>query len=291
MKCLVQQSDRIVSERLHPACDFIIMKPGDIFLSAPGQVLIGYCKTDYILWFFNECRKHMDTKYILVTHQSDYAITDNLFFQKPNNVVKWYGQNIDYHHPVLESIPIGSHVSTWIGIASEADITHHPDFTIIPETGTPKNHKNLAYMNFGIWTNTTHRKKIYNYFKDKSWVTSKTCDAAPSEYSHSMQATSVSQMCHEIYDHKFVISPIGNGFDCGRNWLSLYLGTIPVIPWHRNIDFYRDMPFVVYRDLEEVTEEFLELKYEEVKSKEYKLDKAKVSYWKEEFLKQKLDFS
>jgi hypothetical protein len=289
--CTVPQNDRIVSERLYPTCDFIIMSPSDTFLSEPGSVLVGYCKTDYVLWFFEQCKKHPETKYILITHQSDYPITDKLFFKKPRNVVKWYGQNIDYHHPILESIPIGSHVSTWIGTDKDADIKHHPDYAVIPETNIEKKNKNLAYMNFGIWTNTKHRREVYDYFKDKPWVTSAPCDIDPSNYGASSQATTVAELCQEIYDHKFVISPIGNGYDCGRNWLALYLGSIPVIPWHKNMDFYRDMPFIVYRDIEEITEDFLEQKYKEVASRDYSLDKAKVSYWNDKIIKQKLDFS
>ena len=80
---------------------------------------------------------------------------------------------------------------------------------------------------------------------------------------------------------------MGNGYDCGRNWLSLYLGSIPVIPWHKNIEFYRDLPFVIYNDIEEITEEFLESKYDEIMSKGFDLDKAKISYWKKQFKEQK----
>ena len=287
MKCVVEQRERIVSERFHSACDFVILKPGDVFLNSPGEVLIGYCKTDYVWWFFNECAKNPETKYVLITHQSDYPITENIFLQKPPNIIKWYGQNIDYLDPILESVPIGSHISAWIGTREDADIIYHPDFIVMPETNEEKKHKNLAYMNFGIWTNSSHRKQVYDFFKDKSWVNDKRCGIDPSEYDSSEGFTSIREFCQDIYDHKFIISPLGNGVDCGRNWLSLYLGSIPVIPWHKNIEFYKDLPIVVYRDLEEVTEDFLNKKYDEIMSKDYNLDKTKVSYWIKEFRKMK----
>jgi hypothetical protein len=283
MKCTVKQKDRIVSERFFSACDFVILSPADEFLSSPGNTLIAFCKTDYIMGFFNLCRQNIDTKYVLITHNSDYPITQEIFFQKPRNIIKWYGQNIDYFHPILESIPIGSHISTWIGTKEDADIVHHPDFVVMPETSEPKKHKNLAYMDFGIWTNASHRRKVYNFFKDKGWVTHRQCDIKPDEYKKSEHSISIQEQCQDIYDHKFVISPLGNGVDCGRNWLALYLGSFPVIPWHKNIEFYRDLPFVVYKDLEEVTEDFLNEKYDEIMSKEYNLDKAKVSYWINKF--------
>ena len=285
MKCVVDQKDRIVSERFYSACDFVVLKPGDTFLSAPGKVLVGYCKTDCVTWFFNKCAQNLETKYVLITHESDHPITETIFLQKPRNITKWYGQNIDYFHPILESIPIGSHISTWIGTKEDADITHHPDFSIISETGEEKKHTKLAYLDFGVWTNLAHRKKVYNFFKDKKWITRKSCDINLSEYKNSRNYISTQEQCQNIYDHKFVICPMGNGVDCGRNWLTLYLGSIPVIPWHKNIEFYRDLPIVIYQNLEEVTEDFLNKKYDEITSKDYNLDKAKVSYWAKEFRK------
>ena len=283
MRCTVPQRERIVSERFYSACDFIFMNPNSVFLDSPGKTLVGYCKTDYIMWFFQKCREHPDTKYVLITHQSDYPITDEIFYKKPPNITKWYGQNIDHFHPILESVPIGSHVSTWIGTKEDADITHHPDFVVISETNAPKEHENLAYMDFGVWTNSKHRKKVYDFFKDKDWVTSRQCDLDETEYRKSSSFITIEQQCQNIYNHKFIISPLGNGVDCGRNWLALYLGSIPVIPWNKNIEFYRDLPFVVYRDIDEVTEEFLNHKYEEVKTTDFNLDKATVSYWNRRF--------
>lgn len=283
MKCTVEQRERIVSERFYDACDFVILGPQSLFKSSPGNILIGFCKTDYVGWFFDKCRENSDTKYVLVTHQSDYSITAEIFFRKPPNIIKWYGQNIDHFHPILESIPIGSHVSTWIGTREDADITHHPDFVVMPETGVPKKHRNLAYMDFGIWTNHQHRKKVHDYFKNKDWVSSRECGLTQGQYKNSDNFVTIQQQCQNIYDHKFTISPLGNGVDCGRNWLALYLGSIPVIPWHQNIEFYKDLPLIVYRDLDEVTEGFLNSKYEEIAARPFNLDKATVSYWAARF--------
>ena len=58
MKCTVEQKDRIVSERFHSFCDFVILSPNNPFMSAPGKTLIGYCKTDYIMWFFRKCQEN-----------------------------------------------------------------------------------------------------------------------------------------------------------------------------------------------------------------------------------------
>ena len=297
MKCVVEQEDRFVSERLFSICDIVILSPDARaeeaigLVSTPNKTLIAFCKTDYVLWFFKQCEKYQDTKYILITHNSDYPITTDIFLKKPSNVIRWYGQNIDHFHPILESIPIGSHVATWIGAKDKVDDapygTQHPDFVEIPETNKEKKHKNLVYMDFGIWTNTGHRKAVYGSLKDKPWVTAKECGASPNDYKSSKDYVSIREQCQNIYDHKFIISPLGNGHDCGRNWLSIYLGSIPVIPWHKNIQFYSGMPIVVYKDIEEVTEDFLLKKYDEITSKKLSLDKSKISYWSERLLSEK----
>ena len=297
MKCFVEQEDRFVSERLFSACDVVILNPDAKteqaleLVSTPEKTIVAFCKTDHVLWFFRECEKRRETKYILVTHNSDYSITTDIFLQKPPNIVKWYGQNIDHFHPILESIPIGSHVATWIGDRNKVDNAayglRHPDFVHMPETDEEKKYKNLAYMDFGIWTNSEHRKIVYQHFKDKPWVTAKECGTTPNEYKSSESFVSIKQQCQNIYDHKFVISPIGNGYDCGRNWLSMYLGSIPVIPWHKNIQFYTDMPIVVYKDIEEVTEDFLLRKYDEISISKLSLGKSKISYWSKKLLDDK----
>lgn len=297
MRCSVKQTDRFVSERLFPVCDLIVLQPDYKTqalidsASQEGKTLISFCKTDYVLWFFEQCRKKIDTNYILITHNSDYPITSDIFFKKPSNVIKWYGQNIDYSHPILESIPIGSHVATWIGTEGKVDKapygTKHPDFVTIPETNQDKEYKNLAYMDFGIWTNTAHRKSVYDYFKDKKWVTSKECDTNPNDYKNSKNFVSVQQQCYNIYNHKFIISPLGNGYDCGRNWLAMYLGSIPVIPRHTNIQFYIDMPIVVYDHIDEITEDFLLRKYDEILASKFSLAKSKISYWSKRLLEDK----
>ena len=39
------------------------------------------------------------------------------------------------------------------------------------------------------------------------------------------------------------------------------------------------MPILVYDDINEITEEYLNNKWEEMKDKEYNYEKAKLSYW------------
>jgi len=128
----------------------------------------------------------------------------------------------------------------------------------------PKRNDNLVVLNFRLGTNQK-RDAILNYYKDKSWATSG--KGAQTEY------------LREMYNHKFVISPESNCADSHRTWEALYLGTIPIVQKTPGMSWFDDLPILQVDDICSLTEEFLEEKYEEMMSKEYNLEKLKISYW------------
>lgn len=289
MKCTVPQYDRITAERLKSLCCNFEFTPRGFsskcletgaLLEAPRppERPIIFCKADNVLYFFEECKRTPLLEYVLVTHDSDISISSEIYNLAPSNIWAWFGQNIDHRAPDLYSIPIGSTIATWIGDSTHALQQEVSDFELIEETGDDKSFDNLVYMNFGAHTNPHHRLPIYNALKDKSWVTAKRCDVPPNEYSTSPHFTSPTQYLKELYNHKFTISPLGNGVDCGRVWQALYLGVIPIIPRHINVEFYEDLPILIYDDLSELTPSHLETCYINLNS--FPLyDKAKASYW------------
>jgi len=283
VRCTVPQQDRIVGERFESLCD-IKYTPG-ILLPSVG-VCVVFCKTDYVLSLLEECRIKKDAKFILITNHSDYPVGHDLIQKTPLNVVKWYAINVTHRHPILESIPLGSASSTWIGEYNFAEAKDSSQFILIEEDGIEKQFENLVYMDFGIHTNPTHRKEVYNYFKDKEWVTKKPCDIPLHEYKHSSLFNKMEKYYLNTYNHKYVVSPLGNGVDCGRVWQAIYLGTIPIIPRHTNIGFYLDLPILVYDDLSQITKEFLEEQYDKI-IQNSNLEKSTMSYWKEQIKKEK----
>lgn len=71
-------------------------------------------------------------------------------------------------------------------------------------------------------------------------------------------------------NYKFIISPEGNGIDCHRHYESLIAGCIPIVednPIIRNK--YGNCPILYTRDYSEITEEYLNKKYEEMKTQIY----------------------
>jgi hypothetical protein len=88
----------------------------------------------------------------------------------------------------------------------------------------------------------------------------------------------------QILPHvKFVISPEGNGIDCHRHYEALMAGCIPIIEHNPLIEEkYKGCPVLYTKDYSEITEEYLNKKYEEMIDKEYDFSCLFLSYYTEE---------
>jgi len=123
---------------------------------------------------------------------------------------------------------------------------------------------NLVCLNFRPGTNT-ERIKIENYYKEKEWAT--------------IGVGQQFEYLKEMYHHKFVISPESNCADSHRTWEAMYLGTIPIVQRRPGMSWFDDLPILQVDDMCSLTKSYLEEKYEEIMSKDYNLDKLKISYW------------
>ena len=79
----------------------------------------------------------------------------------------------------------------------------------------------------------------------------------------------------EIYfdtlgEYKFIISPEGNGIDCHRHYVAIISGCIPIIEENAFMRHkYRDLPILYTKNYSEITNEYLEKKYDEMIDKKY----------------------
>ena len=97
-----------------------------------SNVVSVYCKTDHIQSVFN-ILSQTNKKIILFTGCSDFSVGHDLFSRKPDNVIKWFGENINYKDDNLIPTPMGSLVGTWIGNENIDPIySGHKTFVKIP---------------------------------------------------------------------------------------------------------------------------------------------------------------
>ena len=214
---------------------------------------------DYIPFFIDNIIKYLD-KIILLTHNGDNGVDFKYYNYLDNeNILRWYGVNIQFNHPKLTALPIGIANSQW----------KHGNLKLLEKIVNKNNSKNnLLYINFSVKTNPGKRKEIKN-------ILSKNFDICEKK------------LCQEEYlnnlsKYKFSISPPGNGIDCHRTWESLYLGVIPIVENHVHNLQFQDLPILIINDWNNINKEYLEKIYQEFKNKKFNLEKLNLKYWEKE---------
>jgi hypothetical protein len=149
---------------------------------------------------------------------------------------------------------------------------------MIAKLQQPRNYRNLVYMNFNIANNYAKRQPAYDALKDKPWVT---VDMHPKEYDFN-------NYIDNIYNHKFVVCPEGNGIDTHRIWECLYMGAIPLVCDNINRNFYYELPMIAVSSWERVTEDWCEHAYNDYKDlrgrNEWNMNALTFDYWKNKIL-------
>ena len=84
----------------------------------------------------------------------------------------------------------------------------------------------------------------------------------------------------QIKDHKFVLCSDSGGIDSYRTWETLYIGSFPIVERHVFTErFAKELPILIVDDVENITEEYLNDKYEEFSNREWNWDLLKSTYW------------
>ena len=199
-----------------------------------------WCKTDYVYELFNKI-KNRSEKFNLITHCSDYSITEVLFINKPKCINKWFAENADFQHPDLIPVPLGveNHFTKNKG--------NNTDFNILDERV---------------------KNKIYNTNKinDKVFCNFRPTHPERQEASHALLRAGISYFypptkdyslyCEHLSSYLFIACPRGNGIDTHRLWETLYLGGIPIVKKHFMYDTY-ELPIIQVNSWNDITEELL----------------------------------
>ncbi len=236
---------------------------------------ICYIKTDYFhIGQFNwRGRIHPEGEIsdkIVVGH-SDYDVTDSLV--KGFNKVFCINKNTS--NPNFYSLPLGI---TNDCDDSEMHRVYGSKEMMVRVSRENSIKENLLYLNFN--TNThIDRADIYNCFRYFDYV----------KIGFGINTMSGREkFLRDIKLSKFVLCPRGNGIDTHRLWESLYMGSIPILKYHSTHDSIKDLPILFIDNWNQITESFLNEKYEEITSKKWNMDKLKISYW-ENFIRDKID--
>ncbi len=226
-----------------------------------GRDGVVFCCTHYVERIFEVIRSQPH-QFVLITHNSDWNVTENLYAKKPANVVHWFAQNVLVDKSDLSPIPIGLERQ---GLVKERDVAGTMETQML--AGRPERQQ-WCYLNISPSTNDAERLFVLRSLRWRfHFVTSRT------------RRVSYTTYVSEMASHRFVVSPPGNGVDCHRTWESLYLGSVPIVKNSVCTRAFSAVGLMVVPDISAITR--LELrKYFEETMRVGDLRLLFFSYWK-----------
>jgi hypothetical protein len=250
----------------HTNCKYTYFEPSQRISELPEDILKAkslFVYTHILDFFFYEIYPLLKHSFVLVTHNSDYGISEKYErFIAEGKIIKWFAQNVEYDHPKLVPIPIGLANLMW----------PHGNLETVKNVQKENNRKEmLVYKNFEI--NTAANRRL-----------------------HVDQATSVNgiymsskkphvEYLRDISKSYFTICPMGNGIDSHRVWESLYLGAIPIVVDCIHFRGFSNLPMIKvangeYGNWNAITTSYLERALEKISAETYCFEQIDLDYWK-----------
>lgn len=203
-----------------------------------------------------------DTDKCDLSHQYSIKIdswTTSTFPCLPSWLKKWYCTNLDIVDDLAQVIPFGLN-------------DHGPGFGMLPDFRGRKK-TGLLYVNFQ--DNTSERLNLKQYYSQIPWVTFRDTANIP-----------VDQFLAEVADHKFILSPPGNGLDCYRNYEAMYLGSFPLLKTSTfSVELGKlGLPLGTLDDMilgGSDVKSMLETNFEKLSAHQFSYEALTKSYWKE----------
>lgn len=235
-------------------------------------IKIIFCKTDFLGAEFDYIRK-LKSEVVLISGNSDYAISDQTMSFLPPNVKKWFAQNALANHPRLEPLPIG--YENRFFCERDGHGIGYPERVWIKENlceFTQIKPDKEIYCNFNISTNPRHRNAVLHYCNRAGFMTIKQANLSLEEF------------YNDVFEHRMSVCPIGNGIDTHRLWEVLSCGRVPITVKAGDFkiyELYEKLPIIILNSIEDLTNK--ELIYEEYDKQLLKMDVAKqmvdTDYW------------
>jgi len=243
-----------------------------------GHKNIRFCKTDFLEAEFSEISQ-LDHDVILITGNSDYAITEDITRNVPLNIKRWYAENCLSSAEFVEPIPLGlenKEVS-----AREGHGIGYPERASEKERLLTRDMSNIKPTK-GIYANyRTHTNPSYRIPFTQMCLRSGFMDLEQPNLS-------LEEFFNKMLDYKMIVCPIGNGVDTHRLWEVLYSGRVPLtvkVGDYKIYEMYRKLPIVILENENDLlNEDLIYEKYESVKDRS--LEYSDQTFWKNKIVRQ-----
>jgi hypothetical protein len=194
------------------------------------------------------------------------------------NMTCWMTKNPSIRHPKVTGLPLGPkwQYQSYDFFGEDKQrilkILHRHCMTplVLFESEKP----NFMYVNFDVTTtklpfykpHTNMRELLLNRCMQEGFEVSPSC-----EYEVYLQ---------DLKTYKFCMAPPGRGIDTHRVWESLMVGTIPVVVTSPLDSLYEELPVVIIKNVSQISKEYLEKEYLNLKKRKYTFEQLYAPYWK-----------
>lgn len=269
------------TEKLNDA-DYVSIGAGDLV----------YVCTSQLPAFVDRILPEVDSPFVLVTGDSDLAAPGEASqrWRMPERssglladqrLIHWFAQNCDRRHSLLTPLPIGLDYHTlskqdrpcpWG--PSQTPEEQDTELGRVREALPPLEDRPLSCLvNFH-----------FSLFGDRiaclRAMCGKTFVRLQPRYLPRREVWQTHGEC------SFVLSPVGNGMDCHRTWEALALNTIPIVRSSPLDPLFEDLPVMIVDDWRAIDEEALRDFKRRVLSRQWRLDKLHIDYWRGHLRKQ-----
>jgi hypothetical protein len=229
---ITDPNEMIDGDTIADRCDVAINAPApnrNTHLLGTRPLLV-FCKTDFVFNLFDALNE-IDNRHpiVLCTHNSDYAIDDELYRHRHPSIAAWYAENAFVkgcgHHRVY-AIPLGIERVLGGGYSSDKQV-------LINQLKKPRKIINDVYMCHNNVTNLKERTTAEAHFGGHPWCT------------HDPHGIQFADYIARVHSHRFVVCPHGNGMDSHRMWEALYMGVTPILKRNDWSEQWEDMAVLV----------------------------------------------
>ena len=169
----------------------------------------------------------------LISAQSDKSINRRLFSKKPECITRWFSTNVDFKNENLHPIPLG--------INNDFISIYPVEYDFQKFIFKPNSEKsNSIYSNFNINTRFFHRHFAMKYSRKNKKVI------------FDIDKQSKEKFINNLNEHKFILSPWGNGIDTHRVWEALYSNSIPITKDHTVFSSFKNLPIIFVKNYKQI---------------------------------------
>lgn len=214
--------------------------------------------------YFSNFHNQVSNKYYLVTHNSNIEIGKYIDKYIDEKIIHWFALNLNINHPKVTLIPMGLENLRRLRFGRKKWFKNKKFFKS----------DNYVLASFDIYKNFDEREPIFDILNDNKLVKFD-------------KFNSKQEYFHNLRTFKFLICPIGKGYDTSRIWEGLLCGVYPILKLNEHSKLLKQVGLPAlyledWSDLNSYDKQTLNDLYTKFKNTgEFDLNTFK--YWKDKF--------